>query len=100
MVWQRRYSVLIALFCAYLLCYMDRMVIATAIPFMAKDFHLSPLAMGGVLSAFFVGYSVMQIPGGLLADRFGPNRLMTASIVGWSCFTALTGTANSLPMLL
>jgi len=79
---------------------MDRMVIATAIPFIAEDFHLSPLAMGGVLSAFFVGYSAMQIPGGLLADRFGPSRLMTASIVGWSCFTALTGTANSLPVLL
>ena len=59
-----RFSLLAVLFGAYLLCYMDRMAIATAIPFIAEDFHLSPLAMGGVLSAFFVGYAAMQIPGG------------------------------------
>lgn len=100
MIWQRRHSVLVVLFCAYLLCYMDRMAIATAIPFIAADFQLSPLAMGGVLSAFFAGYALMQIPGGLLADKLGPNRVMTASIAGWSIFTALTGAASSLPALM
>src|SRR5690349_14042236 len=100
MIWKPRYSVLAVLFGAYLLCYMDRMAIATAIPFIAKDFQLSPLAMGGVLSAFFIGYALMQFPGGVLADRFGPNRIMTASIVAWSIFTALTGMASSLSALL
>lgn len=95
-----RFSLLAVLFCAYLLCYTDRMAIATAIPFIAEDFRLSPLAMGGVLSAFFVGYAAMQIPGGLLADKFGARRVMTASIAAWSVFTALTGTATSLPVLL
>lgn len=100
MIWQRRYSVLIVLFGAYLLCYIDRMAMATAIPFIARDLHLSPLAMGGVLSAFFLGYSCMQIPGGLLADRLGPNRVMTVSIAGWSVFTGLTGAIGSLHALL
>jgi sugar phosphate permease len=100
MHWHRRYSILAILFSAYLLCYLDRMAIASAIPFIAEEFQLSPLAMGGVLSAFFFGYSLMQIPGGLLADKYGPNRVMTASIVCWSLFTALTGAAGSLTMLL
>ncbi len=100
MIWQRRYSVLIVLFFTYLLCYLDRMAMATAIPFIARDMNLSPLAMGSVLSAFFVGYACMQIPGGLLADRLGPNRVMTASIAGWSVFTGLTGFVSSLPALL
>jgi sugar phosphate permease len=98
--WQRRHWILAVLFAAYLLCYMDRMAIATAIPFMAKDFGLSPLGMGGVLSAFFIGYALMQLPGGLLADRFGPRRVMILAIVGWSFFTLLTGLASSLPVLL
>jgi sugar phosphate permease len=97
---QRRHSILAVLFAAYLLCYMDRMAIATAIPFMAKDFGLSPLGMGGVLSAFFIGYALMQLPGGMLADRFGPRRVMILAIVGWSLFTVLTGLAGSLPVLL
>jgi sugar phosphate permease len=85
---------------AYFLCYMDRMVMASAIPFIAAEFHLSPLQMGGVLSAFFFGYALMQLPGGLLADRFGPNRVLTISIVFWSVFTGLTGLAGSLTALL
>jgi sugar phosphate permease len=100
MTWQPRHAILLILFAAYLLCYMDRMLMATALPFVAKDFGLSPLAMGGVLSAFFLGYSMMQIPGGLLADRFGPRRVLIASVVGWSCFTAWTGTAGSLAAML
>jgi sugar phosphate permease len=67
---------------------------------MAKDFGLSPLGMGGVLSAFFIGYALMQLPGGMLADRFGPRRVMILAILGWSLFTLLTGLAGTLPLLL
>jgi len=98
--WQQRHSILAVLSAAYLLCYMDRMSIATAIPFMAKDFGLSPLGMGSVLSAFFVGYAAMQFPGGILSDRFGPRRVMVAAIGGWSLFTLLTGMARGLTALL
>jgi MFS family permease len=100
MSWKPRYTVLSVLFCAFLLCYVDRMVMASAIPFIAKDFNLSPLAMGGVLSAFFAGYALMQIPGGLLADRFGPRAVLTVSVAWWSLMTALTGMASGLTALL
>lgn len=76
------------------------MVIASAMPFIAEEFELSPLSMGAVLSAFFVGYSLMQIPGGVLSDRFGVNRLITGAVCCWSIFTALTATAYSLAALL
>src|SRR5688572_4584344 len=100
MAWKHRYSVLSVLFFTYLLCYLDRMVMATAIPFIAEDFNLSRTAMGGVLSAFFVGYAVMQIPGGLLADRFGSQIILTITIIWWSIMTALTGVVGSLAALL
>jgi sugar phosphate permease len=100
MAWKHRYVVLIILFLIYLLCYLDRMVMATAIPFIADEFHLSPLAMGGVLSAFFLSYSICQIPGGLLADKFGANRMITAGVACWSVFTALTGAVGSLSAML
>src|SRR4051812_20664517 len=100
MIWKHRYTILGILSCAWLLCYVDRMVMATAIPFIAKDLHLSPLVMGGVLSAFFAGYALMQIPGGLLADRFGPRAVLTASIAWWSVLTALTGMVPGLTAML
>lgn len=73
---------------------------ASAMPFVATEFQLSPLAVGSVLSAFFLGYSLMQIPGGFLADKLGPNRVLTAAIATWSALTALTGLATSLTGLL
>ncbi len=97
---RHRFTILGILCCAYMLCYMDRMVMASAIPFVAKDFHLSPLGMGEVLSAFFVGYALMQIPGGLLADHFGPRAVLVGAITWWSIMTALTGAAPGLMALL
>lgn len=81
MTWKHRYTVPGVLFSAYMLCYLDRMVIASAIPFIAQDFQLSAMTMGGVLSAFFLGYACMQIPGGLLTDRFGPRALLVVAAV-------------------
>jgi MFS family permease len=100
MTWKHRYSVLSILFGAYLLCYFDRMIMATSVPFIAADFGLSSVAVGGVLSAFFAGYALMQVPGGLLADRFGPRAVLAVTIVWWSIMTGLTGLVSSLTGLL
>ena len=43
------------------------------------------------MSAYFVGYTIGQIPWGLLADRFGSRRIMAASIAGVSAATVLFG---------
>lgn len=98
--WRHRYFVLLVLFALYLLCYMDRMIMAAAIPFIAAEFHLSAMQMGGILSAFFFSYALCQIPAGLLADRFGPRLMSTIGITWWTIFTALTGLCNSLGLML
>lgn len=73
---------------------------ASALPFIADDFNLSPLEMGGVLSAFFFSYAIFQIPGGLMADRFGPRIMLTVALIWWSIFTALTGFSYTLTTLI
>lgn len=95
-----RHLTLAVLFAAWLISYVDRMVMATAIPYIAKDFDLSPVSMGVVMSAFFVGYATCQLPGGFLADKFGARKVMTGAIVWWSIFTAFTGWAGSLASML
>lgn len=70
------------------LAYLDRMVMAI-IPYISDEFGLTPVAMGGVMSAFFVGYALCQIPGGFLADRFGAQKVMFSGIAWWSVFTSL-----------
>jgi len=94
--WKYRYTALTGLFVFWLVAYMDRMVMSVAIPYIAKDFNLSPVAMGAVMSSFFFGYALCQIPGGFLADKYGARKVMTGTIVFWSVFTAITGMVNNL----
>ncbi|MBY0123547.1 MFS transporter [Bacillus sp. S/N-304-OC-R1] len=66
----------------------------------SKDLHLSAASTGFLLSSFFAGYALMQIPGGWLADRFGSRKVLLTAIIMWSIFTALTGAAWSLTSIL
>jgi sugar phosphate permease len=98
--WKARHTVLSILFISWIVSFMDRMVMSVAIPYIAVDFHLSPLAMGGVMGVFFAGYSISQIPGGLLADIIGVRRVATIAMLWWSAFTAITGAAANLTQIL
>ncbi len=51
---------------------------------------------GLIFGAFALGYALAQIPGGMLADRFGPRWILVACVVGWSLFTAWTGWVGGL----
>ncbi|MVU82818.1 MFS transporter [Nocardia sp. ET3-3] len=74
--------------------YVDRGSISVALPLIQKDFGLSHTLVGLLLSAFFWSYAAMQVPVGLLIDRFGPRKVITASCVGWGAATAASGLAG------
>ena len=91
----RRYMFVAGTFLISLFMYIDRACISTAKDPIAGDLGLSDNQMGWVLSAFALGYALFQVPGGLMADRFGPRRILAAIIMLWSLFTALTGAAKA-----
>ncbi|MGH9351616.1 MAG: MFS transporter [Terriglobia bacterium] len=70
--------------------YLDRVNISIAGHTIAQEFHLSNPQLGLVFSAFTVGYMLFQIPGGWLADRFGPRKILTLGALWWAVFTSLT----------
>ncbi|GHU33363.1 MFS transporter [Betaproteobacteria bacterium] len=98
--WKGQHTALVVVFTVWMVSYLDRMVMSTAIPYIAKDFSLSAPEMGIVMSAFFAGYALCQIPGGILSDRFGARKVLVFAIVWWSIFTFITGWAGSLMGLL
>lgn len=75
---------------AYMITYMDRVVISTTAPLIQKEFGFSVITMGWIFSVFQIGYALFQIPGGWLGDKIGPRRALTGVVVWWSTFTALT----------
>ncbi|MEU5951135.1 MFS transporter [Streptomyces sp. NPDC047525] len=88
------------LFAAWLVDYADRLVINLVLPSIGAEFDLDRGQQGLVVSAFFLSYAACQIPGGLLADRFGAKRVTCWALLAWSLFTALTGLAWSFAALL
>jgi Sugar phosphate permease len=95
-----KYVVLLLLFLGWCLGNLDRFVINYAVIDITGDLGLSASAQGLILSSFFLGYAIMQIPGGALADRFGYRRVIIVAVLLWSIFTALTGMAWSLGSLI
>jgi MFS family permease len=77
-------------FAAIFVCYIDRVNISIAIIPMAQDLGWSPSTQGLVLSSFYIGYLLMQIGGGRLADRFGGKVVLGLGVLLWSLFTILT----------
>jgi sugar phosphate permease len=94
------YKLGLALILCYLVAWLDRMTISMTLPFMEKDLGITTSQQGMINSAFFLGYALCQIPGGLLADRFGPRRVILVALVWWSLFTALTGAVSDLNSML
>jgi ACS family glucarate transporter-like MFS transporter len=70
--------------------YLDRVNISIAGQFISQDFHLTDVQLGKVFSAFFLGYGLFQIAGGLTVDRLGPRRTLALGAAWWAAFTALT----------
>ena len=69
--------------------YLDRVNISIAGISIAAAYHLTNPQLGRVFSAFLAGYALFQTPGGWLADRLGPRRVLAAGVVWWGIFTAL-----------
>jgi len=61
------------------------------------ELTLSYTEAGALMSAYFVGYALGQIPWGLLADRYGSRKVMTLSVVGVSASNLLFGFASGFP---
>jgi MFS family permease len=73
--------------------YLDRTVIGSATPAIMKEFHLTKIGMGWSASAFNWSYALFQVPGGWLADRYGPRLVLGFALAWWSIFTSVTGLA-------
>src|SRR5262245_32698942 len=88
-----RHIVLWLTVAAYMITYMDRVAISSAVPSIRKDLGFDMVTMGWILASFNWAYALFQIPGGWLGDRIGPRRALTLIVGWWSIFISATGLA-------
>ena len=95
---RRRWGVAALLAFGLLISYFDRVNLSVSRDALHNAFGISDLTFGILLSAYNWTYMVLQLPSGLLLDRFGVRRVGIISTTIWSAasfFAALsTGIAG------
>lgn len=86
-----------AWFC-YVMVFFERLVIPPVLPLLAKELSLSATQSGSYMTAFFIGYFVSNLPGGLITDRFGYKKTMLGTLFATGLTTGLMGIATNYEM--
>jgi sugar phosphate permease len=77
----------------YLITYLDRVNISTAMPVISAEFGFDKITQGAIFSSFLWSYALFQVPGGWLSDRFGARPVLATIVAFWSVMTAVTAAA-------
>jgi MFS transporter, ACS family, D-galactonate transporter len=97
---QRRWRIGLLLGAGVLVNYVDRINLSVAAPQLQQEFGLGNAQLGLLLSSFFWAYALLQIPSGILLDRFGVTRIGRASTLLWSAASLLAAMAGGFGGLL
>jgi len=84
----------------YLVGFFQRVAPAVLTRELSAEFALTAAALGNLSAVYFYSYVAMQIPTGVLADHYGPRRVLTAGAAVAAAGTFLFATAESLPLVL
>lgn len=94
-----RWVVLAVIVVVYMLAAADRANIGIALPYIQKEFGATNAEVGLLVSAFFLFYSLGQIPAGFLLSKVSVRVVAPAAIGLTSVVTLLIGTSHSIGML-
>jgi MFS family permease len=83
----------------YLLSYLYRTVNAVISPDLTRELGLSPGSLGFLTGVYFVAFAAMQLPVGMLLDRYGPRRVEPAILALGGVGALAFATASDLPGL-
>lgn len=86
-----RFRILFFIFISVVINYMDRSNISVAASAISNELRLTSVQLGLIFSAFGWTYAALQIPGGIMVDKFGPRLLYSLSLILWSTATLFQG---------
>jgi len=90
-----RWWVMSFIFVIYTIANADRANIGFALPYLRQEFPMTNTEAGGIISLFFVGYAICQIPSGFLARRFGVRASFALGMFFTSICTGALGFVGS-----
>jgi EmrB/QacA subfamily drug resistance transporter len=92
----QKIAVSVVFVAAMFLNIMDATIVNVALPTLGREFHVRPDHVDTVAIGYLVSLAVFIPASGWLGDRFGPKRVLLASVVVFTAASALCGAATSL----
>src|SRR5262245_41967962 len=86
-----RWRLLALLAFVALVNYFLRNAITVAAPSIRSEFHFSSAELGWILGASNVTYALLQVPGGIFGQKYGPRLALGGLAITWGVLTWLTG---------
>lgn len=95
-----RWNIFLILLLLGAINYIDRTSLAIAMPYIVEEFNIQDTIVVGLLhSAFFWAYALMQVPSGVLADRFKTRTIIACATITWGAFQAIAALCHSTTFL-
>ncbi|MCM3338938.1 MFS transporter [Paenibacillus sp. MER TA 81-3] len=99
--WEYWKKVIVMLCLGWTVIWIYRTILNPILPEIQRDLNVtSDASMGLIFSVFFFAYTMMQIPSGLLADRFGRKTIIIPGFILFAVGAVLVGFSTSLMFIL
>ena len=99
--YKKQFIYIMLVLCAgYTVSQFLRTSIGVLSPNMMNDFNINPNSMGLLGGVFFLSFAIFQIPAGILVDRYGPRKVMSAVIIFGVLGSIIFALSNSFYSLL
>jgi len=95
-----KWGLVLILFCATVLNYLDRQTLALLAPTLQQEMRLSNTDLGWLFAIFYYLYTLSHFGVGLVLDRFNLRWCLAIAVFAWSLVTVGTGFATGFASLL
>lgn len=95
-----RWHMAIIIFIIAMIAYLDRINLSISAPMIMEEYHINKIEFGLLMTVFSIAYALIQVPGGIMAIKFGPKKVVSGAMLCWSIFTILTALAPTYAILL
>ncbi|ERN12592.1 hypothetical protein AMTRI_Chr01g113530 [Amborella trichopoda] len=96
----KRYGIVLLTFICANICYIERVGFSVAYTKVADAAGVDQSTKGLILSTFFYGYALSQVPGGWVAQQLGGRRVLLLSFLMWTLTAALVPLDPDSPKIL
>ena len=87
--------ILVSVWLTFLISFVMRLSWASLMPIVNEALNFTPQMGTAYLSAFYMGYAIMVLPGGILADKIGYRYTILVSLLAMAVTTALMSTIDN-----